>query len=209
MSKKVILIGGGGHAKVAVDIICSSGDQVFGVLDDYLEVGSSVLGVPVLGKTIDYSRFTDCWFLVAIGNNSVRQMMVERMQGVKWYTAIHPRAIVSAYSTVGYGSVVMANAVVNAGTIIGKHCIINTGAIVEHDNCIDDFVHISPAAAIGGTVYIGARTHVGIGACIRNNLQIGQDCVVGAGAAVVKNISERGVYVGVPAYFKEKNTDPC
>ena len=37
----------------------------------------------------------------------------------------------------------MANACINTSAKVGEHCIINTGAIVEHDNIIEDYVHIS------------------------------------------------------------------
>jgi serine acetyltransferase len=70
---------------------------------------------------------------------------------------------------------------------------------VEHDNVIGDYVHISPRAALGGTVSVGACSHVGIGATVKNNVDICDNCVIGAGAVVVKNICEGGTYVGVPA----------
>ena len=35
--------------------------------------------------------------------------------------------------------------------------------------------------------------------CVKNNVTITDDVTVGAGAAVVKDITEAGVYVGVPA----------
>lgn len=61
----------------------------------------------------------------------------------------------------------MAGAVVNVCTSIGNHCIINTGAVIEHDNSIDDYVHLSPRVALGGAVHIGRCTHVGIGASVK------------------------------------------
>ena len=42
---------------------------------------------------------------------------------------IHPTAIISPYSEIGYGTVVMPNAVVNADTVIGEHVIINTSVL--------------------------------------------------------------------------------
>jgi len=71
--------------------------------------------------------------------------------------------------------------------------------VVEHDNILGDFVHISPSAALGGTVAVGELTHIGIGSAVRNNIRICSECVVGAGAVVVKNLEEAGIYVGVPA----------
>lgn len=93
----------------------------------------------------------------------------------------------------------MANAVVNSCAQIGNHCIINTSSIVEHDNIIEDFVHISPHATLCGTVHVGNSTHIGANATIKNNLSIVSNCVIGAGCVVVKNIDLQGIYVGIPA----------
>lgn len=199
MSEQVIVIGGGGHAKVVIDCILSAGDRVVGVLDDGLDIGNIVLNIPVLGKIEDYIKYTDKQFIIAIGSNVVRRRIAENMK-VKWYTAVHPRSVVSQYADIGAGTVVMPNAVINAGTSVGEHCIINTGAAVEHDNQLEDYVHISPAASLGGTVSIGKETHIGIGATVKNNIHICDSCIIGAGAVVVKSITESGTYVGIPAY---------
>ena len=42
-------------------------------------------------------------------------------------------------------------------------------------------------------------THIGVGACVKNNINIAPNCTIGAGAVVVKDISESGTYIGVPA----------
>ena len=93
---------------------------------------------------------------------------------------------------------------VPAGAKIGEHCIINTGAIVEHDNILENYVHISVGAKLAGTVHVGRATWIGIGASVSNNLSICENCMIGAGAVVVKDITESGTYIGVPAKKKEK-----
>ena len=198
MCKKVIVIGGGGHAKVVMDCIQCAGDAVVGILDDSLTPGTEILGVKVLGKVEAYATFPDCCFVIAIGNNATRKAISEKLNA-KWYTAIHPSAVVSRYATVGEGSVVLANAVINAGAAVGRHCIVNTAAVVEHDNYLSDFVHISPRAALAGNVTVGECSQVGIGAALRQGITIGANCLIGAGAAVVKDILEEGIYAGVPA----------
>ena len=197
MAEKVVIIGAGGHGKVIADIVRAAGDTVAGFLDDD---GSKTVcyGCPVLGPVASAVALTDCRFVIAIGNNVVRRRIAEEYT-LPWYTAIHPRAVISPGAEIGEGTVVMANAVINAEARIGRHCIINTGAIAEHENVIGDFAHLSPAAALGGNVTVGAGTHIGIGACVRNQVTICGGCTVGAGAAVVKDIGEPGVYAGVPA----------
>lgn len=199
MSKTVVIIGKSGHGKVIADIILSQGDKVLGFLDDAYCENETILGFPLLGRVDDYVKYTDCEFIIAIGNPKIRERIANKLN-VTWYTAVHKTAVVSALDvTVGEGTVVMANAVVNPSAKIGKHCIINTGAIVEHDNALGDFVHISPNATLAGTVRVGKATHIGVGAAVINNISIASDCIVGAGAAVVKDITESGTYVGVPA----------
>lgn len=74
-----------------------------------------------------------------------------------------------------------------------------TDSTTDHDNCIEDFVHISPGAHLAGTVKVGKGTWLGIGSVVSNNLTITNGCKVGAGAVVLKNIKQSGVYVGTPA----------
>ena len=200
MNKSVVIIGAGGHGKVIADIVLSSGDFVTGFLDDGC-TEKSIYGFPVLGRISDYIKYKDnSMFVVAIGNATTRERIVSELSDVNWYTAIHPTAVISKLETnIGCGTVIMANAVINPGTSIGKHCIINTGSILEHDNVIEDYVHISVGAKIAGTVNIGQITWIGIGAVVKNNISICSDCIIGAGGVVVVDIKEHGTYVGVPA----------
>ena len=210
MNQSVIIIGASGHGKVVADIIKKSGDFVTGFLDDNPNLADKFMEFPVLGIIDQYFRYQDKKFVVAIGNAKVREKIVNKLKDVSWYTAIHPTAVISDMDTVvGEGTVIMANAVINAGAKIGKHCIINTGAIVEHDNQLEDYVHISVGAKLAGTVSVGKSTWIGIGASVSNNLEICADCMIGAGAVIVKNIEEAGTYVGVPAERRvemKKNT---
>lgn len=197
MNKRVIIIGAGGHGKVVADIVIKSGDQLLGFLDD--SASGEICGFPVLGKVGDYEKFSDAEFVIAIGNSVVREKFANSLCA-KWYTAIHPNAVVSSLGVeVGEGSVIMANVVINSCAKVGKHCIINTSAVVEHDNVIGDFSHISVGTKLGGTVNVGKHSWIGIGATVENNTLITDNCLIGAGAVVINDIRESGVYVGVPA----------
>lgn len=155
--KDVIIIGASGHGKVIADIIEASGDKVVGFLDD----DSSKA---VLGQVADYDKF-DAEFVIAIGNPEIRERIANSSK-CKWYTAVHPTAVVSPSAVIGEGTVVMPNAVINADAVMGKHCIVNTAAVVEHDN------------KLGGTVSVGDRTWIGIGASVSNNIKKYQGSVV-------------------------------
>lgn len=200
--KVVIIIGASGQGKVVADIIQKSGDRVLGFLDDNSDIGKVFIGFPVLGTVDDYRKYREqgIQFVIAIGNAEIRESIAQKLDGVRWYTAIHPTAAISDIDVeIGAGTVVMANAVINTGTRIGKHCIINSGAVVEHDNRISDFVHISVGAKLAGTVSVGKGSWIGIGAAVSNNVGICGNCMIGAGAVVIKDIRDTGTYVGVPA----------
>lgn len=198
--ERVIIIGAGSHGRVVADIIQMAGDCVVGYLDDSPKEMKDTAGYPYLGETDDYTKYPDVKFIIAIGEMASRRRIAEKLQGVRWYTAIHPTATISKNNVViGEGSVIAAGVIINPGARIGKHCIVNTAAVVEHDSVLEDFVHISVGAKLAGTVTLGLGTWVSIGAVISNNLSVCANTVIGAGAVVVSDITEPGVYVGIPA----------
>ena len=195
---KLIIIGAGGHGKVIADNALKNGYTDISFIDD--NSSEECMGFPVVGTSADIEVMNDgkTDFVIGIGNNSIRKNIADKYD-VNWVALVHPSAQIAVNAAVGKGTVVMANAVINAGATVGAHCIINTGSIVEHDNVIEDCVHISPRAALGGEVKIGENTHIGIGASISNNISVCPNCVVGAGAVVVSDINNQGTYVGIPA----------
>lgn len=197
MNKTVVVVGASGHGRVIADIVKACNDTLLGFLDDDCSKET-------LGTISEWKMYKDSEFIIGIGDSETREKISQMMNGVKWYTAIHPSAIVSPSVKIGEGVAIMPNAVINACAEIGKQSIINSGAIVEHDNQIGDYSHISVGAKLGGTVNIGNHTWVGIGAVVNNNVTVCNKCVIGAGAVVVKNVDEAGIYIGVPARLIKK-----
>ncbi len=193
----VIVIGAGGHGKVVADIIRKNGDFVVGFLDDGKLCGTDFYGSKIMGNISSAENYADAEFVIAIGNNKVRN----RISGmnIKFYTAIHPAAVIAEGAEIGEGSVVTAGAIINSDAKIGRHAIINTCSVVEHDCVVGDFAHVSPGSVLCGTAKIGKETWIGASAVVKNNISVCDNAVVGAGAVVVKDITEKGVYAGVPA----------
>lgn len=200
-NKKLIIIGGGGHGKVIADIAKKMGLWNQMCFTDKDESIVTLLGLNKIDSEDIEAHIDDSDFIVAVGDNNTRQKIQKDLEakGANLVVLVHPRAVIGEDVVLGAGTVVMAGAVINPGVNISKGCIINTGAIIEHDCIIQDYVHISPGVSLGGTVTVGENTWVGIGSAVRNNVNIAGDCVIGAGAVVVKDITESGVYVGVPA----------
>ncbi|PEZ03471.1 acetyltransferase [Bacillus sp. AFS018417] len=201
MKNKLIIIGASGHGKVVADIALKMNKwQSIAFLDDDESVKAS-MGIEVIGKSADACKhIEDCDFCVGIGNNATREKIQEKLEaeGASIPTLIHPTAVIGEQVKLASGTVVMAGVVINCCTTIGKGCIINTGSTIDHDNIIEDYVHISPGAHLAGTVKVGWGTWLGIGSIVSNNINITSGCKIGAGAVVVKDITEPGTYVGIP-----------
>lgn len=202
MKDNLLIVGASGHGRVIADIALKMNRwKSIKFLDDDENIKSS-MGIEVIGKSMDAFKYINDWnIFVAIGSNSVRQKIQEKLEaeGASIPVLIHPDAIIGEQVEIGDGTAVMAGAIINCCTRIGKGCIINTGATVDHDNLIEDYVHISPGVHIAGTVKIGKGTWLGVGSIVSNNVNITSGCIIGAGAVVVKDITEPGTYIGVPA----------
>ncbi|EJS00699.1 acetyltransferase [Bacillus mycoides] len=201
MKKKLLVIGAGGHGKVIADIALKMNKWEYIAFLDDDDVKTS-MGIEIIDKSTSVSKYIkDYDLFVGIGNNVIREKVQEQLeeQGASMPVLIHPSAIIGEEVYLKAGTVVMAGTVINCCTKIGKGCIINTASTIDHDNIIEDYVHISPGANLAGTVKVGRSTWLGIGSVISNNVNIAGNCKIGAGAVVIKDITELGTYVGVPA----------
>ncbi|WP_126428727.1 acetyltransferase [Brevibacillus marinus] len=208
--KKVIVIGGGGHAKVLIDTLQALLIPIIG-FTDINDKSETVLGVPFLGSDEQIYRYSPEEValvngLGAVGDASLRQNLFETFQqaGYRFATVVHPSAVVSRHTQLGEGVQVMAKAVIQPGTVIGANTIVNTGALLDHDCAVGMHVHVAPGATVCGQVSIGDQVHVGAGATILQGLKIGQGSVVGAGAVVTRSVPPGVTVVGVPARERTK-----
>ena len=202
-SKRLLIIGAGGHAKVVVEVAREAGFEPIAAVDP--RARGEVLGVPVRGTDEDIATL---WAnrefdaaVVAIGDNRLRHVIANRLReiGCPIPAIVHPRATISPTARIGDGVVVMAGTVVNADATVGRDSILNTAAIVEHDCILDEAVHAAPRSVMGGSCSVGSLTLFGIGAVARPGIKIGANVVVGAGAAVVSDVPDGWVVAGTPA----------
>lgn len=204
--RKLLVIGGGGHAKVVTEAARAQGWRVLGFFDD--DRSSAIdAETPRLGEVaqaasadLDGSALdgSPSCAIIAMGSLELRAKLMAELRGL-FGTVIHPAAIVSPTAQIGVGVFISAGAIVQSRARIEDHAIINTGAIVEHDCVIHANAHIAPGAALGGAVTVGRDTLIGLGARIKPGVRIGTGCTIGAGAVVLRNVSDHSTVVGVPA----------
>ncbi len=216
----IVVVGGGVHAVVVVDCIRAT---KLGIVTGYVDrsAHSSAnmcrIAVPWFGEDAALSQrfdrgLVDAAILGIAGIDHVelrRRLVAElscRMH--RWWTAIHPTAVVAEGVPVGGGTVILARAAVNPLARIGEHVVINTGAVIEHHVTVGNFAVISPNATICGCARIGESAFIGAGATILTNISIGERAVVGAGAVVLRDVPDGAVVVGNPARLIERAALP-
>jgi sugar O-acyltransferase (sialic acid O-acetyltransferase NeuD family) len=199
---RLVLIGGGGHARSCIDAIGSTGGiEIVGILERPRFVGTRVLGIPVIGTDEEIPALVKdgMAFLIAVGQIETpepRQRLFSRLKGLgaRLPAIVAPTAHVSPHAWVGEGSIVMNMAVVGPLANIGANCIVNSRALVEHDVEVGDHCHISTGALINGSCRIGNGVFVGSGAVVRDGVSIGEGTFIPMGTLVTRDVptAERG-----------------
>jgi len=197
MTKPIIILGGGGHAKVLVDILHRLNCRLLGIVDPNQSIGCVLLELNVLGSdnaVFDYSA-AEIELVNGVGSLPKDKGLRARLfntfnaKGYRFKTLVDPTAFIAADVELSDGVQVMAGVIIQAGTKIAENTIVNSGAIVEHDCRIGRHVHIAPGAVLSGTVDVGDGVHVGTGAIIIQGISIGAGSIIGAGSVVTQDIA--------------------
>ena len=175
--EKVIVFGASGHAKVIIEAIELAGKyEIFGCIDSYKRQGHKILNYEVLGnENLLKELYTNGINkgIIAIGDNWTRHLMKERILKIipdfEFITVIHPKAIVSEYSKIGKGTVILSSAEINVDAEVGEFCIVNINANLGHDSIMKNFSSLAPSATTGGEVTIDEFTAISIGVNIIQN----------------------------------------
>ncbi|MES3032807.1 MAG: acetyltransferase [Gemmatimonadota bacterium] len=200
---ELLLLGAGGHAESCIDVVeCDGRFTIAGLIGAASEVGTSVLGYPVVGTDEDLAAWVQKVpnVLVTVGQiltPGVRRRLVERARasGAQLPVIVSPMAHVSRHAQVGDGTIVMHGAVVNAGARVGRNCIINTMALVEHGATVGDDCHVATGARLNSGVMVGDGSFIGSGAIVRQLAHVGRECVVGMAAVVTRDVADGATYI--------------
>jgi len=203
---ELVILGGGGHAKVVIDILKSCPSLgIVGVTDPNIgQHVREILCVPIIGDDSILPELINSGIshaFVAIGCNSLRKKLFEEIAqlGFQFVNAIHPQAIVSSSTKLGRGIAIMGGATINAECIIGDNVIISTGANIDHECCISGHAHVAPGATLSGNVAVGQGAFIGAGAIIVQGVCIDENAIVGAGAVVLHDVASDTTVAGIPA----------
>ena len=197
---KLSLIGSGGHARSVISLLSDNRIDVKNIYDDsYNFQKEERLGKHLLnGKIKDITKLEK--LILALGDNTTRQYYFEKyFNQIHKTNIVHSSAVIDTYAQTGEANLFFARSFINYGVKIGYNNILNTASVVEHECVIGNHNHISVGTILCGRVRIGNNCFLGAGSVLKDGVQLGDEIILGAGTVVVKNIMEKGTYVGVPA----------
>jgi sugar O-acyltransferase (sialic acid O-acetyltransferase NeuD family) len=187
------IIGAGGFGR---EIKAAMGipDIKFFVDDKYEDLNNNILGL----SKFDPKKYI---VVVAVADSKDRADIVAKLpKETKYFTFIHPSVhIMDDNIQVGVGSFIGANSILTTNIKLGNHALLNRGNHIGHDSVAGDFFSMMPNAVVGGNVTLGDNVYLGSCSNVREKINITSDVLIGMNAAVVKDITESGTYVGVPA----------
>ena len=214
--KDLYIIGAGGFGKEVAWLVERINEtrktwNIKGFIDDNKADGDSRSGYSILGDVQflkEIAEHCEVYAVCAIGTAQVKKQAIERLKDskVRFATVVDPSVIIGNRAKIGEGTIVCANTVLAVDSSIGNHVIINIACVIGHDDVIEDFVTVHPSVNVSGNVTVGNTSELGTGTRIIQGRTIAPNTIVGAGAVVIKNITESGTYVGVPAQKVDKNT---
>jgi UDP-perosamine 4-acetyltransferase len=201
MSKPVILLGSGGHARVLLGMLRRLQVEVLGVVDPGRAMGSDWLGCRVLGDDGAVAGYGVEQIELVNGIGSIPKDAGNRARlftqfsslGYRFASVIDPLAFLTNDVDLAAGVQVMAGVIIQAGTIIAENSVVNSGAIVEHDCRVGRHVHIAPGATLCGEVQLADEVHIGAGAVLIQGIHIGSSSIIGAGSIVTRNVDSRQI----------------
>ncbi len=210
---QIVIIGAGGQARIVYEILSFDRNVEVVAFVDNVVHGSDerIMGIPIMGDHSVLPKLIKNGVkgaIIAVGDNKIRAERFEefRGMGLELVNAIHPTSYIAPSARLESGVTVAIGAIIGTGTRVGNNVIVNNGAIIDHENEIEDHVHIAPGCSLAGRVTVKKGTFIGIGSVVKEYLTIGENVTIGAGSVVLEDIPDNAVAVGAPAkVIKIKN----
>ncbi len=190
-----------------LDAIESNGDEVKYFIRNQDVDEKIVNRVPQNIEIIDLTDFkpsTDKYF---IGFMDYRKdaLLSELLKfNLRFDNIFHKNSYISHYSTIGFGNFIGANATIAPKVALGDFNFINRNCSVGHHTVIGNRNKTGPGVTICSLCEIEDNNAFGANCTIIPELKIASEVEIGAGAVLTENISESGLYVGIPAKLVQR-----
>ena len=192
-----------------LDAIESNGDNIECFVKNQEVEKEIVLRVPQNIKILNMSEFspkTDKYFIGFMDHRKDALLRELSKFELSFDNVIHKDAYVSPYATIGRGNFIGANATIAPKVTLGNFNFINRNCSVGHHTVMGNRNKTGPGVTICSLCKIADKNSFGANCTIIPELKITSGVEVGAGAVVTRDISESGLYVGVPAKLVQRES---
>lgn len=200
--KDIFIIGTGGFAKEVFFLIRETNLYKFkGFVDfskeKYLTIGQNKY--PIINEDIFLLNYKKSNIAFGVGRPYLLKKLSEIYKDFNNPNIIHPSFIGDKENIkMGKGNIITAGVIFTTDITIGSFNVFNLNMTIGHDANVGNLNVFNPSTCISGNTKIGNCNLFGVGSISLENLEIGNNNIIGAAALVTKNITDNGVYIGVP-----------
>lgn len=210
--KKLIIIGGFGNGTVVQSTVEDINDKkkewdIIGFLND--RETAPINGCPILGKidkkTVStFLKDPDVYFFYSLISIKLNYKYLSKLTDLeipeeRFATIIHPTAVISKFSKIGYGVCIQPFVSVGPNTQIGNHVQIFAQSLIGHGSKLEKYSYVANNACIGADVHLKEGAYLGTNATTLEFITLGKWSVTGIGAVVLKDVEDYAKVVGSPA----------
>jgi acetyltransferase EpsM len=216
IKKKVIILGAGGNANVIKSTINDINEdsnqiEILGYLDDKISDNTNqLIEGKITKKNIDkYKKYKDVYFIWSLRSTVLGQDILKKYKSLdieekKFLTIIHPTAIVSKYSKIGYGVSIHPFVNISVNVVIKNNVHIFSHSFIGHDTTLDHFCYVANNVSMGAFIKVNEGGYLGMNCTIRERIKIGKWSIVGMGSVIINNINNFSVVAGNPGIELKK-----
>lgn len=206
MKKRVAFIGSGELSlSIAHYMIEDNQYEVVGFFDDYTPINTDVKGYKIIGKLDDIESMHKDNIFDGLVNGvgfmrmEYRKEVFDRFKGiVPFVNFFHSSCIIDSTATVGEGVIIFPMSMLYYNAVIEDNVFIQVNTTVT-DSLVCKDTMVSGGVMIAGRSTVGQGCNIGVKTCISSDVKICAGVRTGAATTIVKDITEPGTYVGVPA----------
>ena len=198
--KKLIIVGAGGFgletaqwAKDAIQNNSCEYDDISFLEDDENQIKKSDNNITFKGTIKDYIPQTNDLFVIAVANSLTREKIAKTLtlKGAIFGNVIHPSAIITETSQIGFGIVSSPWSIISSNAVLGNHIQLNIMTSIGHHTNIGSYATFSSHVDITANCIIGERVFFGSGARVIPGCKVADDSIIGAGAIVQRSINKK------------------
>lgn len=205
MNEKIIIIGGGSHARSVLALLKKNNLEKY--IYGYTDFKKSDLPIKYLGddeKIFLLKKKNQIKLILGIGiNMKLRKKILNKFKEFKFLSLIDKNSLLLDNCNVGQGSIIFPNVSIGPNVNIGKFCVIHNSVVIEHDVSISDNSFIGPGAVVCGNVRVESNVLLGANSTMIQDTFIKKNCSLGAGSVLVKSFKyQNKSFIGSPAKVK-------